>query len=204
MITLKEYNTKLSRLKSTRKMTRTMKMVAANKLRKAQESHRRAAGYGQSLTSMVLRAGEGDPPLHPLTEPRRTVKNILILLVTSDRGLCGSFNNNLNRQVEQWVGRRGGQEQVQMSFCGRRGLMYFRNRATVVKHYEGVMAKASFGAVRGISRELEGMFLSGKVDEVYVAYNMFRSAMSRSAVVERLLPLGVTGPDGVKGVAEKS
>jgi len=196
MLTLKEYNTKLNRLKSTRKLTRTMRMISANKLHKAQDSQKKAIEYAKPLEKMAGIVGGNDLPAHPLTDKRGKIRHILILVIASDRGLCGAFNNNLNRMVAQWISTNGGgNERVQLSFCGKRGLVYFRSRGNVLKHYEGIMARASFTATVEVSRELQEMFLAEKFDEIYVAYNLFKNVMVRAPVIEKLLPLGIA--DGV-------
>lgn len=190
MLTVKEYGTKISRLKSTRKMTRTMKMVSATKLRRTQETRQKALDYAGPLGKMVLRASAGDPPGHPLMEVKKPARTALILVVTSDRGLCGAFNNNVNRAVAHWVEEnRANYESIKLSFCGRRGLVYFRRTGDVLKHYEGVMLRPSLSGIMGVSEELQGQFLAGKHDEVYVAYNSFKSVVSRTPVIEKFLPV---------------
>lgn len=204
MLTLKEYSTKIGRLRSTRKMTRTMKMVSATKLRRTQEIRQKALDYAGPLKDMALRASAGDPLSHPLMEARRPARKALILVLTSDRGLCGAFNNNVNRAVAQWMEARAGDyESIQLSFCGRRGLVYFRRGGNTCKHYEGLMGRPSFPAIMEVSEELQSLFLSGQHDEIYTAYNVFNSVVSRTAVVERFLPLDqrefATGLTGVAG-----
>jgi len=198
MLTLKEYNTKLSRLKSTRKLTRTMRMISANKLHKAQDAQKRAVEYAKPLERMAGVVSDSELARHPLSEVRGRVKQVVILVITSDRGLCGAFNNNLNRQVAQWIGTQsGGHEHIRLSFCGKRGLVYFKNRGNVLKHYEGIMARANFTATVKVSKELQEMFLAGKCDEVHIAYNVFKNVMQRTPVIEKLLPLNISaGTEG--------
>lgn len=192
MLTVKEYGTKISRLKSTRKMTRTMKMVSATKLRRAQEIRQKALEYAEPLGRMVVRASGGDPPGHPLMEARQPVRKVLVLVVTSDRGLCGAFNNNVNRAVAQWIDKNKSiYERIELSFCGRRGLVYFRRLGNVLKSYDGIMARPSFSTIMEVSSELQGLFTSGQYDEIYVAYNAFKSVVSRTPVIEKFLPADV-------------
>ncbi|MEI6971666.1 MAG: ATP synthase F1 subunit gamma [bacterium] len=201
MLTVKEYGTKIGRLKSTRKMTRTMKMVSATKLRRAQEVRQRALEYAEPLGKMVVRASGGDPPGHLLMDARLPARTALILVVTSDRGLCGSFNNNVNRAVSQWIEKnKAGYDRIELSFCGRRGLVYFRRLGSVIKSYDGVMSRPSFATIMGVSGELQESFTSGQYDEVYVAYNSFKSVVSRTPVVEKFLP--VEKKDVVSGSAD--
>ncbi|MEI6218790.1 MAG: ATP synthase F1 subunit gamma [bacterium] len=190
MLTLKEYGTKIGRLRSTRKMTRTMKMVSATKLRRTQEIRQKALDYAGPLKNMALRTSAGDPPSHQLMESRRPPRRALVLVLTSDRGLCGAFNNNVNRAVAQWIETNTKKyESIQLSFCGRRGLVYFRRGGNTFKHYEGLMARPSFSAIMAVSEDLQSQFLSGQYDEIYIAYNVFKSVVSRAAVIERFLPI---------------
>lgn len=191
MLTVKEYGTKISRLKSTRKMTRTMKMVSATKLRRTQEIRQRALEYAEPLGRMVQRASGGDPPGHPLMDARLPVRRALVLVITSDRGLCGAFNNNVNRAVAHWIETNKARcGDIQLSFCGRRGLVYFRRAGNIFKTYEGLMSRPTFQSIMEVSRELQHLFLSGQHDEIYVAYNSFKSVVSRTPVIEKFLPVG--------------
>lgn len=192
MPTLKEYNVKLARLRSTSKMTRTMKMVAANKLRRAQEAERTAAAFrariGQALTRLAGTCG--GLAEHPLAAPHKRVGSIHLLLISSDRGLCGGFNNALNRRVAAWVDERTALgQQVRMSFFGRRGHLFFRQRTKAQAVYEGLSAKPSFDVVWRVARQVARGFLGGDSDEVYVAGNRPRGALSQEVVIERLLPV---------------
>jgi F-type H+-transporting ATPase subunit gamma len=195
MPTLKEYSIKLARLRSTRKMTRTMKMVSTNKLRKAQESRRIAAEFCERLDAMARVLWSGGEVNHPLTERRRPVKRVHCLVVTSDRGLCGGYNGNVNRAVTLWLAEhRHRWPHVQLSFCGRRGFLFFKSVADPRFHYEGVSAKPAFAAVRRVGAELQRLFLSGACDEVYVAHTEPTGALSQAPAIRRLLPLDTPPP----------
>lgn len=196
MPTLKEYSLKLARLRSTRKMTRTMKMVAVNKLRKAQEARRIAGEFCGHLDAMARGACSGGEVDHPLMEKRTPVRCAQCLVITSDRGLCGGYNGNLSRAVALWLAeQRARGARVQLSFCGRRGFLFFREVAEARFHYEGVSAKPSFEAARRVGRELQTRFLAGACDEVYVAHTEPTGAFSQTPVIQRLLPLEVpAGP----------
>jgi len=191
MLTLKEYNVKLSRLKNTRKMTKTMKMVSANKLRKAQKAQKDADTFEEKLNSIVGRLG-GDVSTqdHPMLNQRREVHKVLVMVFASEKGLCGGFNSNLNRKTAEWISKNSGRfKRVEMSFSGRRGFLFFKNKAEVRKHYEGVALKPQFANAYSIGRDLQGSFLDGQFDEIYVAYNQFVSALNYKPVIEKLLPM---------------
>lgn len=191
MPTLKEYTVKIAGLRSTRKMTRTMKMVSANKLRKSQEMLRHAEAYRQRMNAIAAQAAAAAPDAEfPLCESKRRAGRILVLVVTSDRGLCGGFNNNLHRRLNQWLSERGlDAGRVSMSFCGRRGYLFFRSRTRLEKAYQVSSGKPLFSDSRRIYKELEAAFLNGRFDEVYIAYNAFKSSLTQHPVIERLLPL---------------
>jgi F-type H+-transporting ATPase subunit gamma len=191
MPTVKEYNVKLGRLRSTRKMTKTMKMVSANKLRKTQAMVKQSEIFKTTLDRCVrdaLRQGGGET--HPLLQARPVPAPALILVLTSDRGLCAGFNNNLIRLVVQWLdANREQHPDSHLSCYGARGYQFFREHHSIRKYYQGVSAKPEFGLVRRIARDLENAFLSGRYSHVFLAYNVFRSALTQKPVMEQLLPM---------------
>lgn len=187
----KEYNVKINRLKNTRKMTRTMKLVSMSKLIKAQEAQRRAKLYEDRLKDLISRlAATLNVSAHPLLQPNNKVKKALVFLITSDRGLAGGFNNNLIRFVNSWVNQnKKNFEHIQFSFAGRRGFMFFRNRFEVKMNYVNVTAKPDFTNARTIGEELSKIFLSGEYSDIFIAYNKFNSALSQTPVIEKVLPI---------------
>ena len=193
MPTTKEYNVRLSRLRSTRKITNTMKLVAVNKLRKAQAAHHVADAFGQELRKLgKLVARLPSEYAGPLAKVREKVHNAMLLVVTSDRGLCGGFNNNLHRHVSRWLGEK---EQhsvpVLVSFYGRRGHLFFKNRVKVASFYAGLSTRPVYAAVMHISRDLQRRFTGGQCDVVWVAYNQLLATGTSRPVVEKLLPLEI-------------
>ena len=190
MPTLKEYNIKLARLRNTHKMTKTMKMVAANKLRKAQEAHRKAMDFADRINGITHRLSS-HPDLHlNAFFHERPVSRVLLLVVTTDRGLCGGFNNNLNKRALKWVHAQTGKgHHVEVSFCGKKGLAYLKNKVRVQRHYEGITPKPMFADAMRVGADFRKAFLKGEFDEVYVAYNLSTGAMSHAPAIERLLPV---------------
>ncbi len=191
MHTVKQYNTKLARLRSTRKMTKTMKMVSANKLRKAQDAQRNVTQYMSRLDDVTARLAEhADPDSHPLLCPRSPAKNILMVVIASDRGLCGGFNNNLNKKVLEWISdaRKLGNN-VELSVYGRRALLFFKNRMKIREHSEDVTGRPRFADACRAGTGLQALFTGKHFDEIYLAYNTNPSVMSHYPAIERLLPL---------------
>ena len=177
-------------------MTRTMKMVSATKLRRAQEAQRRALDYGNRVDGIIGLLSRPDRrATHPLLETRPRVRRILVLLASSDRGLCGSFNHQVIRKTAAWVADRESRAvRVEFSFCGRRGFLALRDHVRARRTYEGATAKPAFAQARAISAELREAFLSGRYDEVHLAFNSFQGPMKQAPVVERLLPLRAEFP----------
>jgi F-type H+-transporting ATPase subunit gamma len=200
MPSIKEYNDKLHSLKNTQKMTKTMQMVSASKLRKAQEAQRNSKPYATYLREMISRlAASVDAASHPLLTPRNPVRRVHLMVLTSDKGLCGAFNNGVIKYAERWQREHYGEyDEVQMSFCARRGYAYFRNKAMVKNYFEGATAAPTFTTANGIARHLTREFLDGEFDEVYLVYNEFKSALSQTPVLRKLLPVE---PEEVLGQA---
>ena len=198
MPTTKEYNVKIASMKSTRKMTKTMQMVSASKLRKAQEAQRQSLAFAEQTRALVSRlAASVSMTSHPLLEHRAGEGKILLLVFTSDRGLCGGFNNNLCKFVMRWIAEnREKHPKVELSFCGRRGHMYFKKRGTVKTHYEGVTAIPKFKNANRVSEDIVRLFLSGEYDEVYLVFNHFKNPLSQTPVMKKILPVE---PDFIQG-----
>lgn len=202
MPSFKEYNVKLLRLNNTRKMTRTMKMVSANKLRKAQEVQARASAFASGVARVARTLAAGGEP-HPLMLPRNTACRAIVILITSDKGMCAGFNNNLSKKVAAWIAaNRDAHPVVQMCFCGRRGAIFFRQHDNILRQYDEIVTKPRFALVHRIAEDVQEAFLSGAVDAVYVAYNRFRSALSQTPVIERLLPVDIMPPEGERPPAD--
>jgi F-type H+-transporting ATPase subunit gamma len=202
MASIKEYNDKLKSLQNTAKMTGTMKMVSASKLRRAQDAQRAASLYAEKLKGFLSRmAASVDATSHPLLTPRPQVRRVLVVLFTSDRGLCGAFNNGIIRMTEAWLGEhRAAYDAIDFSFCGKRGFNHFRHRVNVVHYYEEATVRPSFDQALKIADDLSARFVEGAYDEVYLVYNVFRSALSQRPTVQKVLP--VEAVDFMTGDAE--
>lgn len=194
MPTLKEYNVKLTRLRSTRKLTKTMKLVSVNKLRRAQEAERRVGAFTGRIQTMVRRLMTERDPVeeHPLLKPR-PAHSILVLVISSDRGLCGGFNNNLLRETAKWIAiKQKTHSAVHISCCGRKAHTFLRGRFSIERFYEHAASRPDFAIARHIGHELLSGFLSGRLDEVYVAWNRTNAAANATPAIERFVPLDPT------------
>ncbi len=194
MASIKEYNRKLGSLKNTVKITKTMKMVSAGKLRRAQNAQSRARDYAYQVNNLIYRiAGAVEPDMHPLLTPREKVETVLLLVFSSDKGLCGGFNNNLIKSVQKKCDQLEAQgKAVSLAFCGRRGYLHFAKRANVFKDYPDVTAAPSSRNATMIADDLMETFGRGEFDEVHMLYNHFASPLSQVPQSDQLLPLPMT------------
>jgi len=187
--TLRDIRTRIRSIRSTAQITKTMEMVSASKLRRAQVAVESARPYATQLREVLGNLAQASSDvLHPAFT-RREVKRRAIVLVTSDRGLCGAFNANLIRAAE--VRMRERREATSLVLIGKKGYDYFRRRvATVLAHRSDLGGKASWKYAEDVSRDLLRRFESGELDEIDLLYTHFKSALVRSIVLEPYLPLG--------------
>lgn len=191
MASIKEYNRKLSSLKNTVKITKTMKMVSASKLRRAQDKENNAKAYAHEVNNLIYRvAGSVEQEMHPLLIPRENSEKLLLLVFSSDKGLCGGFNNTLIKYVEEKLKElETAGKKVSLAFCGRRGQLHFSERADVFKDYPGVTATPHSRDATEIAEELGEAFTEGQFDEVHMIYNHFVSPLSQVPQMDQLIPL---------------
>jgi len=195
---LKAIRKRISSVKSTQKITRAQKMVAGARLTRAQQRIQAlrpfAVKTAQVLAAVAGQAGEEEAIAsddeHPLLA-RRAEKTVLLLVVTSDRGLCGAFNTNILRAATRiWREREAAGQNVKIVTIGRKGRDYFRRRnAPVLEVLTGVWEKLDLEQARNVARKVLTPFVQGEVDSIYVVYNEFKSAMSQRVVAEPLIPL---------------
>lgn len=188
----KEIRTKIKSVKNTQKITKAMEMVAASKMRKAQDRMKAARPYGEKIRNVAAHMAQAHPEFsHPFLEQRENVKRVGVVVVTSDKGLCGGLNTNLLRQVTQFfkaAEARGAQ--VCATALGNKGFG-FMNRANVpvISHVIGLGDTPHLERLIGPIKVLLDQFAAGEVDEVHLAYTRFINTMKQEPVVEQLLPL---------------
>jgi F-type H+-transporting ATPase subunit gamma len=175
-------------VKNTQQITKAMKMVAAAKLRRAQDrifaARPYAAGLRQVLSSVAARV---ENATHPLLAEREE-KNVLLLVVTADKGLCGAFNTNAIKAAQNFI-RDHAFESVQLIPIGRKANDFFRRRTIPMRKQAHTIQALSMETAREIAEAISTDFVEGKVDAVYVVYNEFRSVISQIVRTERLLPI---------------
>jgi F-type H+-transporting ATPase subunit gamma len=202
---LRDIRNRIGSVKNTRQITKAMKMVAAAKLRRAQEAVQRTRPYAamleQALAQIAARAESDEKPAHPLltSRPARVAE---IVLITSDRGLAGGFNSNVSRRVQRFLTENADTyDRIVVSTLGRKGRDFLRaRRIEIRKDYAGVTANLSFQKADEIAQELSARFLSGEVDVVFLAFNEFKSAISQVVTLRQLLPIA-TAPTPAGGTA---
>lgn len=188
MASLKELRRRIRSVASTQQITKAMEMVAAAKLRRAQAKALAARPYAEKITAMLQNlAGAASELESPLFKARE-VKTTAIVLITSDRGLCGAYNTGLTRHVETQLREDPSKKLI---IVGKKGRDYFKRRAyPIIKTYVDLPGEANLAFARELTDELIRMFVSGEVDRVEVVFTQFISALRRNIVQEVFLPVG--------------
>ena len=191
MANFREYNAKIRQLQNMRRVTLAMKMLSTTKLARAQEALARAQAFEREWSGLVrMVAKSGGQGLNPLLKPRASPEAAFVLMVTSDMGLCGGFNNNLQRAVSGWLGdHREKYRILRFSFCGRKGYQFARERVEVRSFYEDSVRRPDLRLATRIGREIFGTYAEGKYDEVYIARNRYFDPTWQEPIVERILPV---------------
>ena len=191
MPSLQSLRRKIASVKNTQKITKAMKMVAAAKLKRAQDRILSSRPYAHQLRDVVRHLAERASRLaHPLLHKREGHKTEL-LVITSDRGLCGAFNANILRQAAEFLKEHAeGGEQVSVSVAGRKGCDFFRRRTwTIRQEWPGIFDRLSFEHALDMGQDIIQQYNDGTFDQLYVVYNEFKSVMQQRVVVEKLLPI---------------
>ena len=195
MASLRSIRTRIKSVRNTQKITKAMKLVAAAKLRRAQDAVIRTRPFAQALDELLgslaaARAAAEIPP-HPLMDVRQNPRRIEVVLLTSDRGLCGGFNSNIIRRAQRFLVEEGDRyEAIQFSTIGRRGRDFARKRGIETrKDYVGFFGKLRFSMAKEVADDLIAEFQERKLDAVYLLYNQFKSAMSQVITFKQLLPI---------------
>jgi F-type H+-transporting ATPase subunit gamma len=191
MPSLQSLRRKIAAFKNTQKITKAMKMVAAAKLKRSQDRILAARPYAHKMRGVLSNLSRRvNRSSHPLLQ-KREGRKIEVLVVTSDRGLCGGFNGNIARKSAEFVRQceaRG--MHVNLSIVGRKGRDYFRRRTWPIRQeWTGVFDKLSFEHAIDIGGDLTDNFVKGTFDELYVVYNEFKSAIQQRVIVEKLFPI---------------
>jgi F-type H+-transporting ATPase subunit gamma len=201
MASTKEIRSKIKSVQNTRKITKAMEMVAASKMRRAQERMRNARPYSEKIREIAANLAQANPEYRPTYMVVREVKNIGTILVSTDKGLCGGLNTNILRLITNQV--REMQEKkigIEFTAIGSKGLQFLnRSKAKLLSETIQLGDTPHMDTLIGaITAQLKA-FERGEVDEVYLAYTRFVNAMKQEPVLEKILPLApnaVTASEG--------
>jgi F-type H+-transporting ATPase subunit gamma len=209
MPSLLDIRRRIRAVKSTQQITKAMKMVAASRLRRAQERVQHARPFAAEMLRVLNSlASRVDAGAHPLLDERaapRAGGRVLLFVITADRGLCGSFNTNVIKSSGSFIAENPGRD-VALGLIGRRGRDYFGRRGFDVRYEQvNLFASLKFEDAQAIARAGIDAFAGGEVDSVYLVYNEFKSVMVQRVVVERLLPIPRLdlAPPGASGEAAR-
>jgi F-type H+-transporting ATPase subunit gamma len=208
MPSLLDIRRRIRAVKSTQQITKAMKMVAASKLRRAQERIQQARPYAIQMQRVLNSlASRVDPSSHPLLDDRRTPRaggRVLLVIITADRGLCGSFNTNVVKAASTFI-TESRDRQVVLGLVGRRGRDYFARRGFEILFEQiNLFAALRFDDAKRIAGAAIDAFVGGEVDAVHLVYNEFKSVLQQRVVVEPLLPIprGTFTPERTAPVVE--
>jgi F-type H+-transporting ATPase subunit gamma len=195
MASLRDIRKRIKSVKSSEKITKAMKMVAASKLRRAQEAVRKTRPYAdkldQTIANLASRVkGQSEAP-HPLLENHERKRRIEIIAMTSDRGLCGAFNSNVIRRTQRlYFDIKPDCDEVRVSTIGRKAYDALKREGIPIRtNHTGVVEKPDYFQASQIAHDVCEAFVRDELDAVYLVYNEFGSAITQKVVVKQLLPI---------------
>ncbi len=191
MPSLRDMRSRIASVKNTQQITRAMKMVSAAKLRRAQEQIVNMRPYAQRILQVVTDVALTRQVEHPLLKTPSKANRVLMIVITSDRGLCGGFNNAVCRFTEKYIrDYKDAHEKMDFIFIGRKGADYFRRRGIQARQVILNLAREiSYNMASKMAETCMNEFTAGDYDEIRFIYNEFKSAISQKLVSERILPI---------------
>ena len=177
-------------VKNIQQITRAMKFISASRLRKAQERIFSARPYANRMLAVLNSlAARVDPSSHPLLV-RRDEQRIMLVVITSDKGLCGSFNSNIIKGATAHIRSEAANKELSLALVGRKGDEWFKNRPWPVQHrYVNIMAKVDPVYAQELAQSLIDHYVNSELDSVHVVYNEFKSVNQQQLLIEPLLPI---------------
>ncbi len=195
MATLREIRRRISGVKSTQKITKAMKMVAAAKLRRAQEALVSTRPYARKMNELLQHlVTKIDPSIHPLLKERE-IKRVVVVVVSGDRGMCGAFNSNIMKAAidhiqTSYAHLLNKPNAVRIVTIGKKATDFFsKQKYTLYAKHTGLFGNLHIGSARTIVQQLVDDYLKGEFDKVEVIYNEFKSVIQQRIVREQLLPI---------------
>jgi len=191
MPSLRDIKRKITSVKKTQQITKAMKMVAAAKLRRAQDRVIAARPYARKMLAVIANlAGRVERAQHPLLA-KREPKRVKLLVLTSDRGLCGAYNTNIVRKAVEAVRElQAAGKEVTVNVVGRKGRDFFRKRAVYkLGKVWSELGMIDYEKAADVGKNIVERFAAGETDEVYLLYNEFKSVMQQKVTLDKLLPV---------------
>lgn len=193
MATLRDIKTRIKGVQNTQQITKAMKMVAAAKLRRAQEAVINARPYAHHISVLLSHLVSGEHRANNPFFAEREVKNLAVVIVTSDRGLCGAFNTNLIKEATQYIAGIERGVNTQLICVGKKGFDFFSKRDySIAGNHSGIFQSLSYEHALDITQELIDKFLDGTFDKVVIVYNEFKSIIQQRVVTEQFLPIPIS------------
>jgi F-type H+-transporting ATPase subunit gamma len=191
MPSLIDLRRRIRAVKSTQQITKAMKMIAASRLKRAQDRVIAARPFAQRMLRVLNGLVSSiEPDAHPLLRVPSSDGQPLLIVISGDRGLSGSFNSNVIKAAGQFIVNEGRDRQVALGLVGRKGRDFFRRRGFDVRYEAiGIFQRLSFNDAKAIANVAIDEFTTGGASSVYLVYNEFKSVMTQRIVVERLLPI---------------
>ncbi|RPI25804.1 MAG: ATP synthase F1 subunit gamma [Acidobacteria bacterium] len=184
-------------VKNIRQITRAMKFVSASKLRRAQDRIFSARPYANRMLAVLNSlATRVDPSSHPLLAERDN-QRIMLVVVTSDKGLCGAFNSNIIRGAVRFIESDAANKSLTLSLLGRKGVDWFGKRPWPIKHqYLNISSSVSYPYAQEIAQAIVDYYVNSELDSVQIVYNEFKSVIQQRLLIEPLLPIRRLEPKG--------
>ena len=191
MPSLKDIRSRIGSTKNTQKITSALKLVSAAKLRRAQQNIVNLRPYAQSLLTLIADVSETQKVDHKLLKQIENPKTSLYVVISSDRGLCGSFNSGVNKFAETVIKeKKSDYEKMDFIFIGRRVKDYFaRREVQPIEYISGLDKDISYELAAEVAQKVIKKFKTGAYEEIQIVYNEFKSAISQEVICERLLPI---------------
>ena len=187
---LQDIRRRVRSVKNIQQITRAMKFVAASKLRRAQDRIFAARPYANRMLAVLNSlASRADPDHHPLLVEREQEK-VMLVVITSDRGLCGAFSANIIKAATRYIEEESANHELSLTLVGRKAADWFGQRPWPIRHeYVNIMTRVDFKYAQEMAQSLVEYYTSADVDAAYLVYNEFKSVVQQDVTLERLLPI---------------
>jgi F-type H+-transporting ATPase subunit gamma len=184
---LRQIKLRIRSVSSTRRITRAMEMVSAAKLNRVKNIHQTAVEYFDELDGMFRRLHSDRGAIaHPLTEERFPVKTIALVIITSDTGLCGSYNHNVLKTAEEFISDHK-EYNIELIAVGKEAHSHFKDKGIFLNNHFGLYGRYSEDTAKALTNEMVKIYTSEEADEIYIAYTKFSSSLRHMSVVEKFL-----------------